>query len=36
LGALTVDSAAIEEPAELRQHREDEYAELLDAGGAVA
>ena len=31
--ALTIDPAAVEEPAELRHHLEDGYAELLQAGG---
>ena len=31
--ALTVDPAAVEDPAELRHHLEDGYAELLQAGG---
>jgi hypothetical protein len=31
--ALAVDPTAVTEPAELRQHLEDGYAELLDAGG---
>jgi len=34
--ALAVDPAAVEEPAELRQHLDDGYAELIEAGGAVA
>jgi diacylglycerol O-acyltransferase / wax synthase len=33
--ALAIDPAAVENPAELRQHLEDGYAELLQAGGAI-
>ena len=33
--ALTVDPAAVEEPAELRHHLEDGYAELLQASGTA-
>jgi hypothetical protein len=32
--ALAVDPVAVDEPAELRQHLEDGYAELLEKGGA--
>ena len=31
--ALAVDPTAVAEPAELRQHLDDGYAELLEAGG---
>jgi len=34
--ALAIDPTAVTEPAELRQHLEDGYAELLDAAGLPA